>query len=66
MEAADRRTGASRLRAFADLDVDLMGDDPPWAPVVHTQQRMLVSKSLGCFVHHPVVGVDITALCTKR
>ena len=65
MEAANRLTGGSRLRAFADLDVDLMRDDPPWVPVVHTQQRILISKSLGCVVHHPIIGVDITALCKK-
>lgn len=66
MEAANRLTGAARLRAFADLDVDLMRTDPPWVPVVHTQQRMLVSKSLGCFIPHPIISVEITALCKKR
>ena len=43
-----------------------MRDDPPWAPFMHIQSRMLVSASLGCFRPHPIIGFDITALCKKR
>ena len=66
MEATNRLTGEARRRAWAELDVDLMRNDPPWAPVVHHQNRMLVSRSLGCFVPSPIFGFDITALCKKR
>jgi ABC-type oligopeptide transport system substrate-binding subunit len=64
--AANRLTGDARRHAWEDLDVDLMRNDPPWAPFVHTQNRTLVSPSVGCFVHHPILGVEITALCKKR
>ena len=66
IDAANRLTGEARRRAWADLDVDLMRTNPPWAPFMHIQNRTLVSRSVGCFVHHPVVTFDITALCKKR
>ena len=37
IEAANRLTGEARRKAWADLDVDLMRDNPPWAPLVHTR-----------------------------
>ena len=63
--AANRLSGEARRKAWADLDADLMRDDPPWAPLVHTTDRSFVSRSLGCFQHHPVYGFDIAALCKK-
>ena len=65
MEAANRLTGAARRKAWADLDADLMRNNPPWAPIVHLQRRTFVSRSFGCFVVHPVYGVDIAAACKK-
>ena len=65
VEEANLLTGETRRRAWADLDVDLMRDDPPWVPFAHTQRRFFLSKSLGCFVPHPILGVEITALCKK-
>jgi hypothetical protein len=63
--AANRLTGEARRRAWADLDVELMRNDPPGVPIAHTQRIFFVSKSLGCFVPHPMVGVEITQLCKK-
>ena len=63
--AAGRLTDEARRRAWADLDVDLMRDDPPWAPYVHTQNRTFVSRSTGCVLVHPVYGFDIAAVCKK-
>ena len=65
VDAANRLTGEGRRRAFADIDVDLMRDNPPWAPFVHTQNRTLVSRSTGCVLIHPVYGFDIAAVCKK-
>ena len=42
-----------------------MRNDPPWAPIVHTTNRSFVSRSFGCFQHHPVYGFDIAAVCKK-
>ena len=66
IEAANRLTGEARRRAWADLDVGLMRDDPPWAPFLHLQSRTLVSQSLGCFVDHPVYGPDFAAVCKTQ
>ena len=49
IDAANRLSGEARRKAWADLDADLMRDDPPWAPLVHTTDRSFVSRSLGCF-----------------
>ena len=65
IEAASRLTGEARRKAWADLDVDLMRTNPPWAPIYHQNDRAFVSKSFGCFVLHPLYGVDIAAACKK-
>ena len=65
MAAASRLTGEARRKAWADLDVDLMRDNPPWAPFVNSQRRTFVSRSTGCVLDHPVYGFDIAAACKK-
>ena len=65
MDAADRLTGEQRRTAWADIDVDLMRDNPPWAPFAHTMKRALISRSTDCFVDHPVYGFDIAAVCKR-
>jgi peptide/nickel transport system substrate-binding protein len=66
IEAASRLTGeAARREAWADLDVDLMRNNPPVAPILHSNTRAFVSKSFGCFSMHPFYGVDIAAACKK-
>jgi ABC-type oligopeptide transport system substrate-binding subunit len=66
IEAANGLTGDARRKAWADLDVELMRNDPPWAPYVHTQGRTFVSRSVGCVVLHPVYGLDLAAVCKKQ
>ena len=65
IEAANRLSGEARRKAWADLDVDLMRDNPPWLPLVHNQIRTFVSQSLGCFLDHPLYRFDIAAACKK-
>ena len=65
VEATNRLTGDARRHAWADLDVDLMRNDPPWAPFLHITTRTLVSKSLGCFYSHPLYRVDLAAVCKR-
>jgi ABC-type oligopeptide transport system substrate-binding subunit len=65
LDAVGRLTGEERRKAWADLDVELMRDDPPWAPTVHVQRRTFVSRSVGCILPHPVYGFDIAAVCKK-
>ena len=63
--AAGRLRGEARRRAWADLDVDLMRNNPPWAPYFHTARPNFVSQSYGCFLYHPFYGVDFAAACKK-
>jgi peptide/nickel transport system substrate-binding protein len=65
IEAASRLTGEARRKAWADLDVYLMRDNPPVAPLFHSNTRAFVSKSFGCVFIHPFYGVDIAAACKK-
>ena len=65
IDSANRLTSEARRRAWADLDVDLMRNDPPWAPFMHINNRTFVSKRLGCFLGRPIYRVDLVALCKK-
>jgi ABC-type oligopeptide transport system substrate-binding subunit len=65
IDAANRHTGEARRRAWADLDVDLMRNNPPRAPYVQLPRRLFVSRSTGCVLIHPVYGFDIAAACKK-
>jgi ABC-type oligopeptide transport system substrate-binding subunit len=60
-----RLTGKARARAWANLDVEMMRNDPPWAPFMTNAARDFVSPSFGCYVYHPVYGVDLGAACKK-
>jgi hypothetical protein len=61
----DRLSGEARAKAWADLDVEMMRDDPPWAPFMNFTQRDFVSRSFGCYVFSPAFGPDIAAACKK-
>ena len=65
IEAATRLTGEARRKAWADLDVDLMRNNPPVAPIYYVNNRAFISESFGCFAMHPFYGVDIAAACKK-
>ena len=65
VEAATRLTGDARRKAWADLDVDLMRDNPPVAPIIHANNRVFISRSLGCFLFHPLYGIDVAAACKR-
>ncbi|HWO80193.1 ABC transporter substrate-binding protein [Gaiella sp.] len=65
MEAASRLTGEARRKAWADLDVYLMRTNPPWAPIIHANNRIFVSGSVGCVFSHLLFGLDIAAVCKK-
>jgi ABC-type oligopeptide transport system substrate-binding subunit len=59
-------SGETRRRAWAKLDVEMMSNDPPWAPFLNVGALEFVSESLGCYVFQPVVGnLDIVAACKK-
>ena len=66
IERISRLTGEARRRAWADLDVEMMRNDPPIAPFMNDTERAFVSRSFGCYVYQPVVAKpDIAAACKK-
>ena len=65
IERISRMTGEERSQAWADLDVEMMRDDPPWAPFENAVQSDFVSKSFGCYVYNPVFSLDLAAACKK-
>jgi ABC-type oligopeptide transport system substrate-binding subunit len=66
MEAAARLTGSARFRAYGQLDVNMIKNDPPWAVRYNFNDRIFVSKRIGCMTFPPGLAlVDIAALCFK-
>jgi ABC-type oligopeptide transport system substrate-binding subunit len=64
IERIDRLTGPARRKAWADLDVEMMRDHPPWAPFLNVARADFVSRSYGCYVLQPVIGrPDLAAAC---
>ena len=66
IERIEGLRGVARRNAWANLDVEMMRDDPPIAPVMNPAAQDFVSKSFGCYVFHPVIGrPDLAAACKK-
>ena len=66
IERIDRLRGTARRKAWARLDVEMMRDDPPWAPVINGTQRDFVSRSFGCYVFQPIIGhLDLNVACKR-
>jgi ABC-type transport system substrate-binding protein len=63
LNAANRLTGAARAKALADLEADLMSNDPPVAVYAHWTPLTFVSSRFGCTV--PWVDLDLGAVCRK-
>ena len=45
-----RFTSMTRRQAWADLDVEMMRNDPPWAPFANGTELDFISKSFGCYL----------------
>jgi ABC-type transport system substrate-binding protein len=63
--AANGLTGEARRKVWSELDADLMRNNPPLAPFIHGTRLNFVSKSFGCFLDHPVYGVDLAVACKR-
>lgn len=63
IERISRLTGWERAAAWADLDLDMTREDPPWASYQTFATRDFVSKRFGCYLYHPVMGIDLAAAC---
>jgi peptide/nickel transport system substrate-binding protein len=66
INAANRVNGhAARAKAWADLETDLMRNDPPVAAYADASARILVSQSFGCFHSLQGIELDLAAACKK-
>jgi peptide/nickel transport system substrate-binding protein len=66
IERIARRSGKPRRKAWSDLDVEMMREDPPWAPVMDLTAKDFISKTFGCYVFQPVIATpDLAAACKK-
>ena len=65
MTAASLMSGASRYKAYGNLDVNMMKDNPPWAARNNFNDRILLSARVGCFTYNAIYSVDLAAACIK-
>ena len=63
---ANRATGAAaRAKSWANLETDLMRNDPPVAVYADVTSLILVSRSFDCFRSLRGMEVDLAAACKK-
>jgi len=65
MTTAASLSGAGRYKAYGNLDVAMMKDNPPWAARNNFNDRVLLSGRVGCFTFNATYSVDLAALCIK-
>jgi ABC-type oligopeptide transport system substrate-binding subunit len=56
MMAASLLVGSARGTAYATLDASMMKNDPPWAPLVNSNDRSFMSGRLGCITINVATG----------
>ncbi len=66
MNAAARLSGNPRYEAYGRLDVDLMKNAAPWAPMYNGNTREFIGARLTNYIYHPVyAGAVLNALAIK-
>jgi len=67
MLAASKLNGQARYKAYGQLDVDIMKNDAPWAPVFNYTSRDFISANTENYIYHAVYGHPIiNALAIKK
>ena len=56
MTDASKLSGAARYDAYGKLDVDLMKNAAPWAPLSNGNVREFISSRVSNYLFHPVYG----------
>lgn len=56
MAAASLLTGSKRGSAYAALDGAIMRENPPWAPLVNSNDRVFLSSRVGCLTINEAQG----------
>ena len=56
MADAAKLSGEARYAAYGKLDVDLMKNAAPWAPLSNGNTREFISSRVSNYLFHPVYG----------
>ncbi|HEY6015589.1 MAG TPA: ABC transporter substrate-binding protein [Gaiellaceae bacterium] len=65
MNQAALLSGSARYSAYGQLDVDMMKQAAPWAPIRNPFSRIFTSSRVGCFTFNNVYANDLAADCIK-
>jgi ABC-type oligopeptide transport system substrate-binding subunit len=65
LDRAYRTAGASRLRQYGNLDIEMMRTGAPSAPYISGNIRNFLSPSAGCYTYSPQTGHVLVAVCKK-
>jgi len=66
MSDASKLSGGSRYDAYGKLDVDMMRNAAPWAPMYNSNTREFIGARLTNYIYHPVyAGAVLNALAIK-
>jgi ABC-type transport system substrate-binding protein len=65
IHAASALSGSAREAAYGRLDKEIMWNAAPWAARANMNNRIFVSKRVGCYTYNPVFATSIAALCLK-
>jgi ABC-type oligopeptide transport system substrate-binding subunit len=63
INAVNQVAGPGRAKAWADLEADLMRNDPPVATYADANALILISRNLGCLRLHRQVDLDLAGVC---
>jgi hypothetical protein len=65
LDAANALAGAERQVALGRLDAHVLRTGAPVAAFSNEAQHSLFSERVGCQIHHPVIGINLAALCIR-
>jgi ABC-type oligopeptide transport system substrate-binding subunit len=65
MDQAALLSGSKRYSTYGQLDVNIMKQAAPWAPIRNPFNRYFVSARVGCFTYNNVYANDLAADCIK-
>jgi ABC-type transport system substrate-binding protein len=66
MRQAAALQGSARDAAYGRLDRDIMWNAAPWVVRANMNNRIFVSKRVGCYTYNPIYATSIAALCLKK
>lgn len=66
LRRADRLRGAARYRALGQLEIEILRDHAPVAPIANNTGLAITSARLGCVRFNVQTGIDLARLCLPK